>query len=153
MRFLVFSLTLMSSVSTFACPQLEGQYKNCFSNLTQERLKAGISISQKIVNKVTRYTFTSVEQETEKNVTEEYVADGKLRSISETDSDTGIKIKTTTRATCIDNSLVVDTKATIANEVMIELKTKNTLSGNKLVQELNGMTMGEEIKEIITCEN
>jgi len=153
MRLFVATALLVSSFSVLACPKLAGSYKTCFSNLTQERLSTGTAITQKIVNKVTRYTFTSEEVEAEKNASEEYIADGKTRSVSETDSDTGIKVKTSTKSSCVGDSLIVNTKATIAGEIFVDLTTKTYLSGNKLIQEFDGISMGDELKEIVTCEN
>lgn len=139
------------SLPTFACPNLTGNYKTCQSSSDPD-LAAEISVSQKVINKFVQYTFTHRDIQINDDRVEKYTADGKLKIVSDTDADTGITFKTETVSACTDNILNIKMKATLDAEVFANVTIKVFKEGNKLVQVFGGTSMGEEVKDTVTCE-
>lgn len=145
------ALFLLVSLPTFACPNLSGIYKTCHSSNPQAP-NTSLSIEQKVVNKIHQFTFTSSEATIEEARVDKYSADGKSHSVSETDQDTGITIKSTTWASCSPSVLTIKMNATVDGEAFANITIQSTKNGNQLVQVYNGTSMGETVNETITCE-
>ncbi len=148
------SLLLLTLVSfpVLACPNLAGVYKSCRSSTDPSALTQ-VVIEQKIVNKYVQYTFTT--QETELNSSsrvEKYIADGRMKIVSDTDSDTGIIMKTQTVTTCQNNGLNIKMDATVDSESFASITIKTFKEENRLTQIFSGVSMGNPISDTIVCE-
>lgn len=148
----LYALVALVSLPVFACPNLAGNYKTCRSSNPQNSTVTEANIEQKIVNKVHQFTFTSQEVSSEEARTDKYSADGKTHTVSETDQDTGITVRTSTNASCSGNALIIRMNATIEGEAFANITIQNTKVGNQMVQVYTGTTMGEAVNETITCE-
>lgn len=111
-----------------------------------------VIVDQKIVNKFNQFTFSTREAEVEEVRIEKYTADGKTKIVTDTDSETGVTMKTETLTTCSDNSLNIRMNATLDAEVFANITIKTTKDGNRLVQVFSGTSMGEAVSDTITCE-
>ncbi len=151
MRLSVLVLLSFSLQAVAACPDLSGIYKNCRS-LTDQNPVAQITVEQKIVNKITNYTFSTQEIEVESIRVEKYIADGKTKIVSDTDADTGITIKTETLTSCVNNVLNIKMNATLDSEAFANITIKATKVGTKLTQVFSGVSMGEAVNDTIVCE-
>ena len=148
LAFLILSLV---SLPALACPNLVGNYKICRSSTDAESLSS-LSIEQSIVNKYNQYTFTTYDSEGKKARVEKYIADGKTKVATDTDSDTGITMSTKTLTTCKDNFLNIKMDATLDNAAFANVTIKASKDGNQIVQVFSGVSMGEPVNDRIICE-
>lgn len=150
---LSFLLLAFVSFPVLACPNLAGTYNICRSSLNQDSVSS-VSIAQKVVNKYNQYTVTTrdVEVSEESERIEIYTADGKTKTVTDIDADTGITIKTQTLTSCANNILNIKLDATLDAEVFANMTIKVSKDGNRLVQVFSGTSMGEEVNETVTCE-
>ena len=150
MKFFLFILVSVS-LKAFACPELAGIYKVCHSS-TDQNTKAEVTVEQKVVNKYCQYTITTRDSETESARVEKYTADGKMKIVSDTDSDTGISIRTETLATHQNNILTIKMNATLDSEAFADVTIKASKVGNQFKQIFNGISMGEPVSDTIICQ-
>ena len=129
-------LTLMST-STFACPLLQGEYKNCFGAKDIQKLP-GLSVSQSLQRGVTSYEFVQEDPYTGVEHRETIIADGELREAPE-GSDDSIKYLAAYR--CEEAGLVYDKVVEQIQEgkkVRIEIQGRIERDGDRLIQQTNG---------------
>lgn len=150
MKFFLFILVFVS-LQAFACPELAGIYKVCHSS-TDQNTKAEVTVEQKVVNKYCQYTITTRDSETESARVEKYTADGKMKIVSDTDSDTGITIRTETLATHQNDILTIKMIATLDYEAFADVTIKASKVGNQFTQIFNGISMGEPVSDTIICQ-
>lgn len=148
---LSFLLLAFVSLPVLACPNLAGTYKVCHSS-TGHNTMTEITVEQKIVNKYYQYTLTMQDAEGKNVRVEKYTADGKTKIATDTDSDTGITIKTETLTSCQDNVLNIKMDATLDSEAFANVSIKATKDGNQLTQVFSGMSMGEPVNDTIFCQ-
>lgn len=151
MRLSIMLLGLVSFPALAACPNLGGVYKICRSS-TNQNMMTEVVVDQKIVNKYNQFTFTTKEADAEDARIEKYIADGKTKIVSDTDSDTGVTIKTETLTTCLDDVLNIKMNATLDAEAFANITIKTHKEGNRLIQVFSGTSMGDQVNDTITCE-
>jgi YD repeat-containing protein len=145
-------ISVFFSFSALACPTLVGEYKICRVISSSKNTPAtSIKVEQKITNKFHNFIFTITDQDGEKR-TENYFADGKMKTITNTDSETGIVVKTRTTAICNDQNLIVQTDATIDNEPLANMTVTMSKNGTQMTQIFQGESMGEVINDTVVCD-
>ena len=148
------SLLLMALLTfpVLACPDLTGVYKSCHSSTDPSALTQ-VVIEQKIINRYFQYTFTTQEVKLDTNGrVEKYIADGRMKIVSDTDSDTGIIMKTETVTTCQNNVLNIKMNATVDSESLANITIKTFREGNRLTQVFSGVSMGNPVSDTIVCD-
>lgn len=144
--------SLFLTVPALACPGLSGEYKTCrVVSTSQTKAPARVFIEQKTINSTQQYKFTITDEDQETR-SELYTADGKARVMTNTDSDTGITMKTRTTATCASEVLTVKMDATIDGELLADITMKVSKSNNQLVQIYEGQSMGEPVNDTVICQ-
>lgn len=148
------TLALLAFVSlpAFACPNLAGVYKTCQASGTDGSTVSQVVIDQKIVNKVTQYTFTTSEVEAEEDRIEKYIADGKIKVSTETDPETGVTIRTSTSTSCMGDVLRIKMDAKVDSEEFANVTIQTSKVGNQLKQVYSGISMGETVSETVICQ-
>ncbi len=144
MKFLAVIALLVSISANAACPNLSGTYTTCRSSTGE--VTTGSTISQTIANGVTTYKILSVDDETGVEVEETIIADGVLRTQSNSD-DTGMTMTMTTKANCTADSLKYEVKVAIDNQEFANIQANVTKSGSQL----KTVTTGTESSTVI-CE-
>lgn len=152
MRSTTLLMAAFLSFPAVACPHLAGLYQGCHSSTGQKSLTQSLKVEQKMVNKIHQFTITTKEDESDEIRVENYKADGKIRSVTDTDPDTGIRIQTDTSARCSGNQLYVKMHATVESETFAEVEVKIFKNNQQLVQVYSGTSMGEPIDDTIICE-
>lgn len=145
-------LLALVSFPALACPNLAGNYKTCQSSANSGSTTRQISIAQKLVGGFHQLTFTMKEAEGEEETVEKYLADGKTKTTTETDADSGITIKTITSASCNSSALTIKMKALIDSEEFANLVIETKKDGQQLTQVYSGTSMGEVVNETIVCQ-
>lgn len=145
-------MLIFFSPLAFACPQLFGDYKTCRSSgPDQSSSPLSIKVEQKIVNKFHQFKFTITSADEEAH-TEIYFADGKAKIATSTDPDTGVVMKTQNLSTCLDQILSVKMNVTIDDEVLADMHLKVSQLNKQLILLYEGQSMGEQIRDIVTCQ-
>ena len=150
MRALALSVLFISFSSMASCPNLAGTYLTCTTSAGI--LNGGTTVTQKTVSGVTTYEVTSKDEEMGTEVTETIIADGKARSASQTDENTGVVITVSTKASCMANALMYEASVVAQGQTFANVVTHVTKAGTKLTTHTTGESMGTAINETETCE-
>lgn len=145
-------LFLLVSLPAFACPKLAGVYKTCRTLRPKNNEITRMTVEQKVVNRFTEYTFSIQEVETDENRQEKYIADNKTRVSTDTDSDTGMTLRTTKTASCSGETLVITMTAKFDNEEFANMTTEVVKEGGSLVQRFKGLSLGETVNDTVVCD-
>lgn len=152
MRTLAIAVLLASS-SAFACPNLAGTYAVCRSQTGNSAGSTDMVITQTTANKITTYTVTSTDAETNERSSESFKADGKTVSNTQTDPDSGITLQLATTVSCVSTSAVkINMIVNFNGEQAANIVQTISKSGNTLTMKATGNNMGEEINETVICE-
>lgn len=140
-------IILMTSFSAMACPNLAGSYK-CRSTTGDETL---LNITQALTNGITTYTLTTTDEAGDES-TEVVKANGKTTSSIETDPDSGMRVSTYITGSCPSEAFAMKVAIYMGNELLVNVTTRFSKSGNQLHQQLSGSAMGETVSDKIICE-
>lgn len=144
---------LFITTSALACPDLSGTYAVCRSQTGNGSDSTDMVITQSVTNKITTYTVTSTDAETNERTTETLKADGKTVTASETDPESGITIQLSTNVACNGNkALNINMKVIFNGEVASHVTTTVSKSGKTMTMVTKGTSMDEEINETVICE-
>lgn len=146
-------IALVASTSAFACPDLAGTYAVCRSQTGNSAGSTNMVITQTTANKVTTYSVTSTDAETNERATETFKADGKTVSNTQTDPDSGITLQLATTVSCVATSAVkINMVVKFNGEQAANIVQTISKSGKTLTMVATGNNMGEEINETVICE-
>lgn len=146
-------IALALSTSAFACPDLSGKYAVCRSQSGNSDGSTDMVITQTTANKVTTYSVTSTDDETNERATETFKADGKTVSNTQTDPETGMTLQLATTVTCVATSAVkINMVVKFNGELAANIVQTISKSGKTLTMVATGNNMGEEINETVICE-
>lgn len=152
MRTLALALIALSS-SAFACPDLAGTYAVCRSQTGNTAGSTNMVITQATANKVTTYSVTSTDADTNERTTETFKADGKTVSNTQTDPDSGITLQLATTISCVSTSAVkINMIVNFNGEQAANIVQTISKSGKTLTMKTTGNNMGEEMNETVICE-
>lgn len=146
--FVIAALSLSTSV--MACPSLNGNYKLCTSSTGATSSDAVLTQSTR--NGVTTYSMTSTEDSSGERSTETYIADGKVRTTTESDPESGMTFVTKTVTTCVGSSLKVNLKISVDGENFADMNLETTKTGQRLSSKTTGVIFGENVTESEICE-
>lgn len=149
-----FALALIALVSTpaFACPNLAGSYTVCRSSTGTSDGSRDVVVAQSVRNRITTFSVTSTDEDTQERSTMSVVADGKVRTESQTDPESGLVIVVSTQATCQGNTLVLKNSTSIQNNEMAQLTITISKSGSELRQVIAGQALGNPINDTVICQ-
>jgi uncharacterized NAD(P)/FAD-binding protein YdhS len=144
---------LVLSTSAFACPDISGKYAVCRSQTGNSAGSTDMVITQSVANKVTTYSVTSTDTETNERATETFKADGKTVSNTQTDPDSGMTLQLATTVSCVGTSAVkINMIVNFNGEQAANIVQTISKSGKTLTMKATGNNMGEEINETVICE-
>lgn len=145
-------LALFISVPVFACPQLAGNYKTCrVLGAASNAPSTAILVRQKLIDQLHQFDLSVTEAEGDVR-TEIYLADGKTKTSTNTDEDTGVTIQTRTTSSCTAKELLVSMEARMDSQEFAKISIRMSKSGKQLVQVFKGTSMGEPINDTVICE-
>ncbi len=146
-------IALVASTSAFACPDLSGKYAVCRSQTGNSSGSTDMVITQTTANKVTTYSVTSTDAETNERNTETFKADGKTVSNTQTDPDSGMTLQMATTVSCVSTTAVkINMIVNFNGEQAANIVQTISKSGKTLTMKATGNNMGEEINETVICE-
>lgn len=151
MRALFIALTL-ASTSAFACPQLAGTYKECRSTTGNSSGSTDMVVSQSVQNKVSTYTVTATNNDSQERETEIYKADGKAVVESIEDTDSGMIFQTSTVVSCSGNVLNINIDMKLNGMKIGYSKVKVSKNGKQLIIDSKNFDGEEEVTDKEICE-
>jgi hypothetical protein len=151
MRFVAFALAVFS-FNAFACPNLAGKYAVCRSTTGVRSGSSDTIITQSVVQGVTIFEVTATDEDTQERETTIFRADGRNYTRTETDTESGWTMQTTTNARCAGNALKISTIGVIEGQEFIRLNMDVTKNGRQMIQVVKGQMMGMPVEDRIICE-
>lgn len=150
MRLLIASLFLLST-SAMACPELMGIYKTCRSTTGESSGSSDLEITQRMENGVTIYEITSTDDETQERTKEIWIADGQVRTQTETSPEVG-DITISTKVTCQGAALLYEMAAKAQGMEFLKLNGDLTKADKVLTNKSQGHVFGIPVQETLICE-
>lgn len=151
---LLLPIMLMFSLNTYAqsCPELDGRYDRCYSEIKQ--MRGEYIIAQQDQNGVDKFDVQFVDDETDESRTDIIYADGRLEKRKERVPVIGIKVNVESRSFCKNNMVVTEAKAyALFNSKVGEFTTTlERKKNNQLTMLINGQYIGRKIEKIIKCQ-
>lgn len=151
MKFLIAlcAATSMFSAYSATCPDLEGRYPKCKSEIRD--IRGEYNVDQYMKDDVTYYQIHYIDDETDENRTDAIRADGTLESRKERLPRVGIKVRIDSRSRCNDTSVDSDADVYFLGKKVGKFKTKIYKENNTLYSNLDGSYLGKEISKRIVC--
>lgn len=138
------------SFSSFACPNLTGNYARCVSQNGTMVGSSDLIISQAMVNGAMTYTMTSTDDESGERSTETVAADGK--PVVDIEESEGMRIISTSVVSCQGDVLSINTDLSVEGQSVGQVATTVVRQGNAMVTQMDGMIMGMEINDSQVCQ-
>ncbi|WP_408095473.1 hypothetical protein ACJVC5_10555 [Peredibacter sp. HCB2-198] len=151
MRFIA-AFALFTSFSAMACPDLSGTYTACRSQTGSTAGSTDVVITQAIQNRATTYSMTSTDPDTNERKTETYRADGRIVSETITDPDSGMTISMSSVVKCVNNTVNMNMKVTMAGQQVANVTTVMSKANKQLTMKMTGKNFDEPINETLICE-
>ena len=151
MRFIAIA-ALFTSISAFACPDLSGTYAACRSQTGNTTGSTDVVITQAIQNKVTTYSMTTTDPDTNERKTETYRADGRIVSETITDPDSGMTISMSSVVKCVNNTVNLNMKVVMGGQPVANVTTVMSKTNKQLTMKMTGKNFDEPINETLICE-
>jgi hypothetical protein len=146
------SLSLFTSLSVFAaCPDLTGTFKTCTSDADSTNPSTDMVVVQAVKSGVTTYTVSSTSAEGER-ITETYIADGKTRSETQTDPETGMVFTFSQNVVCVGSTLKVRVGVRIPEQSIADLTMLASKTGQRMTMVTSGTMLEQNVKETEICE-
>ena len=151
MKFLIAlcATTLSLSAHSASCPDLEGRYPKCKSEIRD--IRGEYQVEQYVKDDVSYYQIHYIDDETDENRTDAIRTDGTLESRKERLPRVGIKVRIDSRSRCNTSSVDSDASVYFLGKKVGTFKTKIYKENNTLYSNLDGSYLGKEISKRIVC--
>lgn len=150
MKFLVLVAAIFFSFNIYACPNLQGRYNKCFSEI--RKIKGEYIIDQHQESDYEVYTIEYNDDESGDNRTDQLKTNNKIATRKETIPRIGVTVKIEARSTCVDNNVVSKGDAFFLGARVGSFVTKFFIEGNLLKSNVDGSYLGKEVHKRIVCE-
>lgn len=145
-------LAALVSLPVFSCPLLQGHYSACRSTTGQQHGSTDMTVTQTVQNRITTYTVSAINIETQERETEVYKADGKINTQTFRDPESGITLQTSTRVICTGSILNIDIDIKLDGQAFGYSKVKVSKAGKQLIIDSKNFNGEEEISDREICE-
>lgn len=146
----VLSAVLFFSSTAFACPQLEGKYNHCESEIRY--LGGEYNIEQYMKDNVQYYHVQKIDAENEDEVTEETIrTDNVKTSRKEKIKKYGITVRIDTKSRCEGNTVVGVSEGFTFGSKMGTFTTVLSKADNTLFINIDGTYLNKEVHKRIKC--
>lgn len=151
MKFLFALVATLISLNTYAgdCPELEGRYPKCKSEIRD--IRGEYIVEQYLKDDVMFYQIHFIDDETNENRTDAIRTDEKLESRKERLPRVGIKVRIDSRSKCMPGSVVSDADVFFLGKQVGSFKTKIYREGGTLYSNLDGEYLGKPLSKRIVC--
>lgn len=149
MKSAILFTAVILSINAYACPDLEGRYPNCKSEIRD--IRGEYVVEQFLKDNVTHYQLHYIDDETDENRSDSIKTDGSLESRKERLPIVGLKVKIDSRFRCTSDAIVSDANVYFFGALVGQFKTKIYKEGNTLFSNLDGSYLGQPLSKRIVC--
>lgn len=151
MKYLIaLSIAILSlSVNASQCPNLEGRYPKCKSEIRD--IRGEYIVEQYSKDDVEFYQVHYIDDETNDNRTDAIRTDWKFESRKERLPRVGIKVRIDSRSKCEPGAVVSDANVYFLGKRVGTFKTKIYRDGGTLYSNLDGEYLGRPLSKRIVC--
>lgn len=150
MKILIGLLAIAFSSQSFACPELQGRYSKCYSEV--RKVKGEYIIDQHQENNYQVYNVEYIDDETGESRKDQLKTDNKKASRKETLPRMGVTVRIDARTTCDGDTVVSVGDAYFLGAKVGKFTTRIFREGNLLKSNLDGSYLGKESHKRIVCE-
>ncbi|MFA6236705.1 MAG: hypothetical protein WC635_05200 [Bacteriovorax sp.] len=150
MKVFIVLLAASFSISAFACPQLQGRYNKCHSEIRQ--VKGEYIIDQHQENFYEVYDIQYIDDETGESRNDQLKTDNKIASRKETLPRMGVTVRIEAKTSCENNAVVSVGDAYFFGARVGSFTTRIFREGKLLKSNLDGSYLGKEAHKRIVCE-
>ncbi len=151
---LLFLTSLNSRAEEFSngqCPELDGRYDRCYSEIKQ--MRGEYIIEEQNQNGVNVFKVQFVDDETDESRTDTIYADGRVEKRKERVPVIGIKVNVESSSSCQNDKVITKADAfAVFNRHVGSFTTTLQRNKNQLVMLINGKYIGRSINKIIKCQ-
>lgn len=151
---IVLAITLSLKAHELApsqCPELDGRYDRCYSELKQ--MRGEYIIDQQDQNGVEVFKVQFVDDETDESRADVIYVDGRVEKRKERVPVIGIKVNVESKSSCKNNRVVTEANAyAVFNRHVGQFTTTLERNKNQLIMLINGKYIGRSINKIIKCQ-
>jgi hypothetical protein len=145
----IIAATLSISASSSTCPDLEGHYPKCKSEIRD--IQGEYSVEQFMKDETTYYQIHYYDDETNEHRTDAIRTDGITESRKEKLPKVGIKVRIESRSRCNTDSVISDAVVYFLGQKVGIFTTKIYLKNNTLYSDLDGSYLGKPLSKRIVC--
>lgn len=150
MKILIVLMGITFSFNSFACPQLQGRYSKCYSEI--RKVKGEYVIDQHQENNYEVYDIEYIDDETGESRKDQLKTDNSKVSRKETLPRMGVTVRIEARTHCERDVVVSAGDAYFLGAKVGRFTTRIFREGNLLKSNLDGSYLGKEKQKRIICE-
>lgn len=149
MKMLLLVSTFALSTGAMACPELQGRYDKCYSEI--RNVKGEYIVDQHQENNYEVYNVEYNDDETGENRKEEIRTNNELVSSKQTLPRVGVRVRLEARARCAGHKVISDADVYFMGAKVGNFTNEIFLEGNTLRSNLDGSYLGKELHKRIVC--
>jgi len=150
MKILIGLILLTFSFKSFACPELQGRYNKCYSEI--RKVKGEYIVDQHQESSYQVYDIEYIDDETGESRKDHLKTDSQKASRKETLPRIGVTVRIDAKTRCEGNVVVSVGDAYFMMARVGSFTTKIFREGNLLKSHLDGSYLGREVHKRIICE-
>lgn len=149
MKSLLILATISFSTGAFACPQLQGRYDHCYSEI--RNIKGEYIVDQHQENNYEVYNVEYFDDETGESQKEEIRTNNQLVSSKQRLPRVGIRVRIEGRARCEKDRVISDAQVYFMGANVGSFTNQIYREGDTLKSNLEGSYLGNPLQKRIVC--
>ncbi|MDD4973783.1 MAG: hypothetical protein PHY93_05500 [Bacteriovorax sp.] len=150
MKLLFFISTLSYSLSSYACPQLQGRYNKCFSEI--RKINGEYIVDQHQENNYEVYNVEYSDDETGENRKDLIKTNNQKDSRKESLPRMGVTVTVEARSNCVGDAVVSGADVFFLGAKVGSFVSKIFVEGKNLKSNVDGSYLGKDVHKRIVCE-
>lgn len=146
---MVLSTLALSTGAMASCPELQGRYDHCYSEI--RNIKGEYIVDQHQENNYEVYNVEYNDDESGESRKEEIKTNNELVSSKQTLPRVGVRVRLEARARCEGTKVISDADAYFMGAKVGSFTNEIYLEGNTLKSNLDGSYLGKELHKRIVC--
>ena len=150
MKLIILISAFSYSFSSYACPQLQGRYNKCFSEI--RKVKGEYIVDQHQENNYEVYNVEYNDDETGENRKDLIKTNNQKETRKETLPRIGVRVKIEASSYCKDDAVVSDADVFFLGAKVGSFVSKIFVEGHLLKSNIDGSYLGRDVHKRIICE-
>lgn len=150
MKALIILSVLSFSLNSYACPELQGRYNKCYSEI--RNIKGEYIVDQHQENTYQVYNVEYNDDETGESRKDVIRTNNQIESRKEALPRMGVTVRIDARARCEGNAVVSDADVFFLGAKVGSFTSKIYLEGKIMKSNIDGAYLGRDVHKRIVCE-